>query len=541
MAELPDKSTAFMDWYLAVVDAANLTDKRYAVKGMNVWTPYGFLARRNLDTIMIREIEATGSQPVEFPTLIPQTEFQKEKDHIKGFDAEVYWVTKGGTTTLDIPLVLRPTSETAMYPIFAVWVRSHRDLPLNVYQIVNTFRYETKTTRPFMRVREIHFFEEHTCQVDEETATRAGPLEPGRPSPQMARSLALPYLAVRRPDWDKFPGAFYTIALDLPVGGARTLQLGSIHHYRENFSKPYGILYEAADGSQRHVHQTTFGLSERLIGAVVAAHGDQKGVIFPPELAPYQVVIVPIVGAKTTTDPVPVAQELAAALRAQGLRVHVDTSDERPGAKYYHWELVGVPLRLDIGGREAAAGTATAVDRLGTKTVLGPGNLPRAVADALGHFSSSLHNRAVERFHASFERAERLEELAGSTARSGRRLVRPRGMRPQDRGRDRRGPPRHPREPAADPHRAGRRVHRLRDGPRDAMGPGGPASLIRTTAPRGRRRGVRSTERGSEPFRGGSPGRTPKTYRGGGGGAGGFGIVSHIPERPKSSRTMQTA
>ncbi|MCI4316939.1 MAG: proline--tRNA ligase, partial [Thermoplasmata archaeon] len=153
-------------------EAAHLTDKRYPVKGMNVWTPYGFLARRHLDEVMTREIEATGSQPVEFPALIPQNEFQKEKEHIKGFDAQVYWVTKGGATELDIPLVLRPTSETAMYPVFALWVRSHRDLPLNVYQIVNTFRYETKTTRPFLRVREIHFFEEHTCQVDDAAATR---------------------------------------------------------------------------------------------------------------------------------------------------------------------------------------------------------------------------------------------------------------------------------------------------------------------------------------------------------------------------------
>lgn len=133
MVDLPDKGRAFFDWYLAVVDAAQLTDKRFPVKGMNVWTPYGFQARRRLDEILIREIEATGSKAVEFPTLIPATEFQKEKDHIKGFDAEVYWVTRGGLTELDVPLVLRPTSETAMYPIFHLWVRSHKDLPLNVY------------------------------------------------------------------------------------------------------------------------------------------------------------------------------------------------------------------------------------------------------------------------------------------------------------------------------------------------------------------------------------------------------------------------
>ncbi|MCI4369139.1 MAG: proline--tRNA ligase, partial [Thermoplasmata archaeon] len=234
MEELPEKGRAFIDWYLAVVERANLTDKRYPVKGMNVWTPYGFQARRRLDDVMIRAIESTGSQAVEFPTLIPKTEFQKEKEHIKGFDAQVYWVTKGGESDLDIPLVLRPTSETAMYPVFSLWIRSHRDLPLNVYQIVNTFRYETKTTRPFLRVREIHFFEEHTCQVDEAAATERVHSNLTAFS-RMAKELELPYVALRRPEWDKFPGAYYSIALDIPVGEARTLQIGSIHHYRENF------------------------------------------------------------------------------------------------------------------------------------------------------------------------------------------------------------------------------------------------------------------------------------------------------------------
>ena len=163
MAELPEKGASLIEWYLEVVEAAGLTDKRYGVKGMNVWTPLGFAARRALDGVIVRALERSGSVAVEFPALIPQNEFQKERDHIKGFDQQVYWVTRGGSTDLEMPLVLRPTSETAMYPVFALWVRSHKDLPLVVYQIVNTFRYETKTTRPFLRVREIHFVEEHTC------------------------------------------------------------------------------------------------------------------------------------------------------------------------------------------------------------------------------------------------------------------------------------------------------------------------------------------------------------------------------------------
>ena len=248
---------------------------------MNVWTPYGFRARRNLDAVMIREIEATGSQAVEFPTLIPATEFAKEKEHIKGFDAEVYWVTRAGASELDVPLVLRPTSETAMYPVFALWVRSHQDLPLNVYQIVNTFRYETKTTRPVPpRARDPLLRGAHL------PGRRGGRDRPGRARTsrafeRMAAAFALPFLAIRRPDWDKFAGAYYSIALDIPVGEARTLQIGSVHHYRENFARPYGIQYEAADGTTHYAHQTTFGLSERLLGAILAVHGDAKGAVFP--------------------------------------------------------------------------------------------------------------------------------------------------------------------------------------------------------------------------------------------------------------------
>jgi prolyl-tRNA synthetase len=415
MPTFPDKATRFIDWYLEVLDAAELTDKRYPVKGMNVWTPYGFQARRQLDAIMVREIERTGSLPVEFPTLIPQTEFQKEKDHIKGFDAQVYWVTKGGATDLDVPLVLRPTSETAMYPVFALWVRSHKDLPLNVYQIVNTFRYETKTTRPFLRVREIHFFEEHTCQADEAAASERVRSNLGAFA-AMARAFVLPFVAVRRPDWDKFPGAYYSIALDIPVGGARTLQIGTTHHYRENFSVPYGIQFESTDGSTKHVHQTTFGLSERLVGAVVSVHGDAKGVVFPSTLAPYQVVVVPIVSGTGGEAVTAYAKELVDRLRARWLRVHLDDSDERPGAKYYRWETHGVPLRLEVGRREAEQKTVTAADRLGQKRPIGPADLEEGVLAALGEFDERLRAKAEQTFASSFTVARRLEELRGSTS-----------------------------------------------------------------------------------------------------------------------------
>jgi prolyl-tRNA synthetase len=412
MTELPDKREAFIDWYLAVVEQAELTDKRYPVKGMNVWTPYGFLARRRLDRVMEEEIEATGSRPVEFPTLIPETEFAKEKEHIKGFDAQVYWVTRGGTTPLDVPLVLRPTSETAMYPIFALWVRSHQDLPLNVYQIVNTFRYETKTTRPFIRVREIHFFEEHTCQVDEAKASERVASNLGAFA-RMASRFQLPFLAIRRPDWDKFPGAFFSVALDIPVGGARTLQIGSIHHYRENFSRPYGIQYEDPSGASRFVHQTTFGLSERLIGAIVAVHGDARGVAFPADIAPYQVVIIPVPSAKGG-DPTPYARELEAELRAGGLRTHLDDRADRPGAKYYHWESRGLPLRLEVGPREADAKTASLVSRFGEKRTVARGELLDGVRAALRAYDEALGTKARTAFAEAFSVATSIDALRNS-------------------------------------------------------------------------------------------------------------------------------
>jgi prolyl-tRNA synthetase len=162
----------FNDWYNEIVEKLELTDKRYPIKGMNVWRPYGWKLMRNIDSLIRHEFDSMRHDEVLFPLLIPKDQFAKEAEHIKGFDSEVYWVTHAGLNELDVPLLLRPTSETAMYPMFSLWVRAHTDLPLKIYQLVNTFRYETKQTRAFIRVREIHFFESHTCHVDFKDAER---------------------------------------------------------------------------------------------------------------------------------------------------------------------------------------------------------------------------------------------------------------------------------------------------------------------------------------------------------------------------------
>jgi len=389
------KHDDFSEWYNTLVEETDLVDKRYPIKGMNVWRPNGWALMSAIDRTIRREFDATGHQEVAFPLLVPQTEFQKEADHIKGFDAEVYWVTRAGVNELDVPLLLRPTSETAMYPVFALWIRSHNDLPLKTYQIVNTFRYETKMTRAFIRVREIHFFEAHTCHADEADA-EAQVAEDREIMARLAHDLCLPYLLSRRPEWDKFPGAHYSLGADVLMPNGRTLQIGTIHHYRDNFARPYDIRYEQSDGEWEHVHQTTYGMSERLLGAVVAIHGDDKGLMLPPAIAPQQVVVVPIL-AKTEQERVTAAATaLAARLRQAGLRVHLDDRDVRPGAKFYHWEQRGVPLRVELGARDLAAGVVMLARRdTGAKrTIADDDGLPEALHAELAAMANELRQRA---------------------------------------------------------------------------------------------------------------------------------------------------
>ncbi|MEM0214416.1 MAG: proline--tRNA ligase [Archaeoglobaceae archaeon] len=346
---LPSKEN-FSEWFHEIIQTAEIMDIRYPVKGLYVWFPFGFKLRQ-LVYGKLREIMDREHSEVYFPTLIPETELGKEGEHIKGFEDEVYWVTHGGSSPLDIKLALRPTSETAMYPMFKLWIRNHADLPLRVYQIVNTFRYETKHTRPLIRLREITSFKEaHTAHKNYEEAEEQVKKAIGYYK-EFYDFLAIPYMVIRRPDWDKFPGAVYTIAFDTVMPDGRSLQIGTVHHLGDNFARTFEITYEAVDGNHYFVHQTCYGISERCIASLISIHGDDLGLVLPFEVAPIQIVVIPILYKGKEGAVLKFSEEVIEKIK--GFRFVFDKGEDRPGAKYYKWELKGVPIRFEIGPKEA--------------------------------------------------------------------------------------------------------------------------------------------------------------------------------------------
>ena len=400
----------FSEWYNEVIEAAGLVDKRYPVKGMHVWLPYGWQLMRNIDEYFRKIFTEHNHHEVYFPLLIPETEFQKEAEHIAGFENEVYWVTHGGLEPLDVKLVVRPTSETAMYPMFALWIRSHADLPLRIFQIVNVFRYETKQTRTFIRVREVHFFESHTAHATAEESEEQirDNIEIWK---NIADKLALPYLLVRKAEWDKFPGAAYSIGAETIMPSGRTLQIATIHQYFQNFSKPYGIEYLKEDGTHDYAHQTTFGMSERLIGAIVGIHGDDRGMIIPPEIAPIQVVIIPIV-TKSKEDVLQEAKKIEEELKKH-FRVHLDDRDNyTPGYKFYDWELKGVPLRLEIGPIEMENNQVILVRRDTFEKISVPREeYTERIDSLLKEIQKNLKDRAEKEMRKRMKKAESIEDV----------------------------------------------------------------------------------------------------------------------------------
>lgn len=354
----------FSDWFRDVIDKAGILDYRYPVKGCGVWLSYGFKLRNNVMNVVRRLLDETGHEEMLFPLLIPEDFLAKESAHIRSFEEESYWVTRGGSTPLEVKLALRPTSETVITPMVKLWVRSHADLPKKLYQIASIFRYETKATRPMIRVREVTTFKEaHTFHASHEEAVQQvwKAIEIYK---KFYDEIGVPYVLSQRPEWDKFAGAVTSYAFDTVFPDGRSLQIGTSHDLGQNFGRAFDFTFETSDGGQEYVWQTSYGISERIIAAVIAMHGDDHGLVLPPRVAPVHVVIVPIPYKGVEEEVNKVSKGVAETLKKAGIRVELDDRPKvTPGSKFYEWELRGVPVRVEVGPRDVKTGEVTLVRR----------------------------------------------------------------------------------------------------------------------------------------------------------------------------------
>ncbi len=357
-------SEDFGEWFRDVILNAEIMDYRYPIKGSGVWMPYGFKIRKNVLQILRDSLDSTGHDETLFPLLIPETSLAQEAAHVKSFEGECFWVTHGGYEKLKVRYALRPTSETVIAPMLKLWIRSHADLPKKLYQVVNVFRHETKATRPIIRMREVATFKEaHTCHASDEEAEQQVK-DAVELYKQFFNSVGVPYVVSRRPEWDKFAGALYTIAFDMLCPDGRVLQIGTVHNLGQNFAKAFDITYETVDGNQEHIWTTSYGISGRGIAAVLIAHGDDNGIVLPPKIAPVQVVVVPVPYKGKAEEVNKACEKVAVTLKNAGYRVELDSrTDLTPGNKFYYWELRGVPIRVEIGPRDLENGVVTVVRR----------------------------------------------------------------------------------------------------------------------------------------------------------------------------------
>ena len=408
------KENNFSEWFTRIVQIAELADMRYGVKGFLVYQPWSTIALKKMFDLYEEELNNFDHNPVIFPMVIPESNFQIEQDHVEGFTPEVFWITTAGKgDVLEERLALRPTSETAMYPLYALWIRSWRDLPLKLYQSGSVFRYEGKSTRPFLRGREFIWIESHNVFETMEEAEAQTREDMQISINVMNGRFGIPFIQFQRPEWDKFAGAVHTYAADTLMPDGRFLQLPSTHLLGDNFSKAFGIRYMDDEGVSHSAYQTCYGPAiSRIFGGMIAVHGDDSGLIFPFEVAPVQVIIVPILAKKETSRVKKYSEELRKSVKAMGYRVKIDDSDRRPGDKYYYWEMKGVPLRLEVGGREAKENLVTIFRRdTREKKIITKEELETTIKQLGEDLNQNIKRRAQNFFDSRLTQADTLDEL----------------------------------------------------------------------------------------------------------------------------------
>ena len=392
---LTAQSEDFNEWYNEVVLKAELVDYG-PVRGTMVIRPYGFAVWEGIQRSLDDMFKASGHTNVYFPLLIPMSFFQKEAEHVEGFAPELAVVTHAGGEDLEEPLAIRPTSETIIGYMWAKWIRTYRDLPQLLNQWNSVVRWELRT-KLFLRTSEFLWQEGHTAHATQEEA-EAEVRQMLSIYARMSREwAAVPVWEGIKTESEKFAGAVYTTTIEAMMKDGKALQSGTSHYLGQNFAKAFDIQFQDKDQQNKHVHTTSWGLSTRMLGAVIMTHGDDKGLIVPPRLAPTQVVIVPIYKADTREQVLPTAAKLTEELKAGGIRVFLDDRDQyTPGFKFNEWEMKGVPLRLEMGPRDIEAGTAVLANRLGGKETVKLADLLSLIPEKLERFHHDLYARALQ-------------------------------------------------------------------------------------------------------------------------------------------------
>ena len=387
----------FSRWYLDLVYKTELADES-PVRGCMVIRPYGYALWEHMVRLLDDRIKATGHVNAYFPLFIPGSFLEREAEHVEGFAPEVAWVTRAGKNELEEPLVVRPTSEAIIGYMYAKWVQSYRDLPILFNQWANVVRWERRT-RPFLRTTEFLWQEGHTVHRDEDEAETETMLILQQVYQDfIEKELAIPVIPGLKTEAEKFAGALRTYSLEAMMGDGRALQAGTSHNLGQNFARAFGIQFQDSDGEVKYGWTTSWGASTRLIGAIIMAHGDESGLRLPPRVAPTQVVIVPIFRKENEREAVAAAvEEVERALRAAGVRVKSDWREERPGFKYNDHELRGVPVRLEIGPRDAAAGQVVAVPRTnrGAKETIAKDSVAQRIPQLLDEVQQALYDQAL--------------------------------------------------------------------------------------------------------------------------------------------------
>ncbi len=408
VSQIADIDADFAQWYTDVVVKTKLVDYG-PVKGTMVIRPYGYAIWEHIQNEFNKRFQTSGYENAYFPLLIPMSFMTKEAEHVEGFAPEVAVVTHAGGEKLSEPLCIRPTSETIIGTMYGKWIESWRDLPLRMNQWANIMRWE-KTTRPFLRTSEFLWQEGHAVfasaeEAEEETLKLLNLYE------EFAKNcLAMPVLTGKKTEKEKFAGAVATYGMEAMMHDGKSLQSGTSHYLGQNFSKAFDIKFTDKDGTQKYGYTMSFGVSTRLIGAIIMTHGDNRGLVLPPVVAPVQVVIVPIASKKEGV--LANCRLLEDRLKRAGVRVKLDDSDNSPGWKFNEWEMKGVPLRIELGPRDIEAGKMTVSRRDGyEKTELPLDDAENAVVSLLEEISGNLYEKAKKRMAERITNAETLQEL----------------------------------------------------------------------------------------------------------------------------------